>query len=242
MLQVSNLTKKVSGKKILDNLGFEIKRGEIAIFLGESGVGKSSLLRVLNNLEDYSCGEFTFDGNLLPLSSVNRNHIIGMVFQHFNLFEHLTCEENITLALVKSKKMDKAEALGVANRFLARYELGDKAKSPMRTLSGGQKQRLAIARTLALNPEIICLDEPTSALDPRLSSQVATFITEIASDNRIVLLSTHDTNLPNLLKQHSTLFLMKSGMIVQKAHASDFYNNPGEFPLLERFLCGASGG
>jgi len=185
MFKVSHLSKKIGSKTIFKDLNFEIDHGKIAIFLGGSGVGKSTLLRVLNNLEGYNSGSFILDGFEINLASVNRNHLIGMVFQHFNLFEHLNAEENIILTLTQSKGMDKKEAKLAAHALLERYGLQDKATARIQNLSGGQKQRLAIARTLALNPKIVCLDEPTSALDPRLTSQVAQFITELAAENKI---------------------------------------------------------
>ena len=211
MFKVNHLSKTIHSKNILNDLNFEIGRGEIAIFLGESGVGKSTLLRVINNLENYDKGSFSLDG--LKLNLTTQSHTVGMVFQHFNLFEHLTAEDNIILTLTKSKGLNKKEAKQMASRLLERYGLQDKAKTITGRLSGGQKQRLAIARTLAIDPKVICLDEPTSALDPRLTSQVAKFITELAAENRIILLATHDMNL--LEQLDGKLFLMEGGSILK---------------------------
>lgn len=234
MLKVHKLNKTIQSKQILYDLSFEVKRGEIAIFLGESGVGKSSLFRVLNNLDSYNTGNFSLDEK--PFASFEGHQAIGMVFQHFNLFEHLSVEDNIILPLVKSQGKSLSEANRIADTLLKRYQLENKHKIKTQKLSGGQKQRLAIARTVALNPQIICLDEPTSALDPRLTKQVADYLTQLALDGHIVLLTTHDMSLPTQLD--ATLFLMQNGQITEKAFTKNYYANPSQFPLLQRFLSG----
>jgi len=234
MLKVKNLSKTIQKKSILKNLSFEIDHGSIGIFLGGSGAGKSTLLRILNNLDTADSGAFTLDGVTLNLASINSTHTIGMVFQHFNLFEHLTSEENITLPLIKCKGVSKGEAEMIAHGLLERYSLLDKAKINVSNLSGGQKQRLAIARTLALDPKIICLDEPTSALDPRLTNQVAKFITELSEENRIVLLTTHDMKL--LEQLNGQLFLIEEGTIVESGQKSDCISNPSTYPKLASYF------
>lgn len=234
MFKVKNLNKAVNNKPILRNVNFEVEHGQVAIFLGGSGVGKSTLLRVLNHLEGYETGEFSLDEVPLDLTQVNKNHTVGMVFQHFNLFEHLSVEENITLALMKVKGISKQEAEEIASNLLIRYGLEDKKKSGIHKLSGGQKQRLAIARTLALDPKIICLDEPTSALDPLLTTQVAKSISELAADHRIVLVATHDMQLVKHLD--AKIFLMKEGSIVESCLKKDYEEDPTAFPYLQCFL------
>lgn len=159
-----------------------------------------------------------------------------MVFQHFNLFENLNAEDNIIYTLINCKGVDKNEAKNIAHRLLERYGLQDNSKAPISTLSGGQKQRLAIARTLAVDPKIVCLDEPTSALDPRLTNQVAKFITELTTENRIVILTTHDTNLLEQLDGH--LYLMEDGSIIERAVKSDWIVNPTLYPRLQKFMKG----
>lgn len=236
MFKVSHLTKTFKDRTILKDLSFEIDHGKIAIFLGGSGVGKSTLLRVLNHLESCDSGSFSLDGRALDLSHVNREHIVGMVFQHFNLFEHLNAEENIIAALTHCKGMEKSAAKKTASELLERYGLQEHAKAYIAQLSGGQKQRLAIARTLAVNPKIICLDEPTSALDPRLTNQVAKFITELAEENRIVLLTTHDMNLLDQLEGH--LFLMEEGSIIESGLKKNCIAQPSSYPRLQGFLNG----
>ncbi len=236
MLKIKNITKIVKDKIIVNNLSLQIDYGEIAVLLGSSGVGKSTLLRILNNLETIDNGIVELDGKKLDLAQVNKNHTVGIVFQQFNLFEHLTVEQNITLALEVVAKKTKQEAHAIAMALLKRYELLDKADRMISQLSGGQKQRLAIARTLALKPTIVCLDEPTSALDPLLTTYVADNITELAEQKYIVLVATHDTSL--LEKLNCTIHLMRNGSIVESAKSPDFFANKSRYPLIASFVQG----
>lgn len=233
MLSVQNLTKIVAGKRILNSISFDIARGSIAAFLGGSGAGKTTLLRVLNNLETYNEGSFSLDGTKLDLKNVSKEHVVGMVFQHFNLFEHLSVEENITLPLRQQGSTDQ-EALSIASQLLEKYGLSEKAAGSVCKLSGGQKQRLAIARSVALNPQIICLDEPTSALDPILTSQVAKYVQDLTKENRIVLLTTHDMGLIERLD--CKLFFMQGGTIVEETTTAIYKQNPEKFPLFSSYL------
>ena len=211
MLEIKHLTKKFHQKTVLNDLSMSVKPGEIAFLLGSSGVGKSTLLRILNGLETFDSGSILLQGK--PLSE--HPHAVGMVFQQFNLFEHMTVESNITFALEKAAKIRHKEAHKQAHALLAKYGLADKAHLSVRTLSGGQKQRLAIARSLAMKPHIICMDEPTSALDPLLTNYVAQAINDLAKEGYIVLVASHDTA---LLKQlDCTIYLIDSGEIVQTA-------------------------
>ena len=236
MFKVNHLSKTIHGKKILKNLNFEIDHGKIAIFVGGSGVGKSTLLRVLNNLESYDSGSFILDGSTLNLANINHTPTVGMVFQDFNLFENLNAEDNIIYTLIHCKGLDKKDAKYIASSLLKRYGLQDNSKDYISHLSGGQKQRLAIARTLAVDPKIICLDEPTSALDPRLTNQVAKFITELATENRIIILTTHDMNLLEQLDAH--LFLMEKGSIIESGSKNECFAHPTFYPKLQKFLKG----
>lgn len=229
MLKVSNLSKSFQSKPVLRNLCFEIPRGKIAIILGGSGSGKSTLLRVLNQLEDHEGGSFFLDDSIL-----NHKQNVGMVFQQFNLFENLTTFENIVCSLVHGKNMNTIEAKQIAQSLLERYGLAEKSCLPVSRLSGGQKQRLAIARTLAVDPKIICMDEPTSALDPRLTAQVAKYITELAAENKIVIVTTHDMGLVDLLDGH--LFLMENGCFVESVSKGEYRANPGMYPRLKEFI------
>lgn len=233
MLSVKNVRKTINGKTILNSISFDVPKGKVAAFLGSSGAGKTTLLRILNNLEPLDSGAVMFDGMALDLRNVSKNHTVGMVFQHFNLFEHLSVQENITLPLCQQGS-SKEQALEVARGLLQKYGLHDKAKNSPCKLSGGQKQRLAIARAEALNPQIICMDEPTSALDPILTNQVATYVQDLAKDNRIVLLTTHDMGLIARLDCH--LFFMKDGNIVEQTTKEAFKASPDSFPHFRSYL------
>lgn len=230
MFKVSQLSKTIQNKTILNQVHFSIDRGKVAIFLGESGAGKSTLLRALNNLESFEEGCFFLDEKKIDLAPPS----IGMVFQHFNLFEHLTAEENVTLALRRVQKKPKKEAQLIAQKLLQSYGLDEHAGKSVSQLSGGQKQRLAIARTLALDPEIICLDEPTSALDPGLTLQVVGHIEKLKQQNKIVLVATHDLHL--LQHLDGQIFLMEGGSLVESVSKKDWLAQPELYPKLQYFF------
>lgn len=236
MLKINQLTKIFGTKKILNNISLAIKTGEIAVFLGSSGVGKSTLLRLLNNLESADSGTISLDDKILDLATISTTHTVGMVFQHFNLFDHLTVEQNITLPLEKILKKNTHEAQKLAHHLLQRYSLLDKHNKYAFQLSGGQKQRLAIARAIAMEPKIICLDEPTSALDPVLTSYVANNIQQLATDGYIVLVATHDTDL--IEKLNCTIYLMSEGNIIETAQSNNLKNNPDDYPKIKKFIAG----
>lgn len=236
MLKIKNLTKIYNDKKIIDNVSLTVGKGEIALLLGQSGVGKSTLLRVLNNLESIDSGNITLDDTILDLKANPTTHTVGMVFQGFNLFEHLSVQENITLALEKVLGTSHDQACTIANDLLTKYGLSDKKDMYVSRLSGGQKQRLAIARTLAMKPKIICMDEPTSALDPLLTSHVAHAIQELADQGYILLVASHDIAL--LDKLRCTIYLMQAGQIVESATSQEFKNNQTHYPALAKFIAG----
>lgn len=236
MLKIENFNKAFHGKKIINNVSLNVDRGAIALLLGPSGVGKSTLLRLLNNLETLDSGTVTLNGKRLTLTTINQTHTIGLVFQQFNLFDNLTVEQNITLPLEKILGKNKQEAQKIAHSLLTHYELENlKNKYPIQ-LSGGQKQRVALARTVALKPKIICLDEPTSALDPLLTTHVAHTIQELAHEGYIVLVASHDVEL--LKKLNCTIYLMSKGKIVESAKSDDFKKNKEKFPLITKFIAG----
>ncbi len=236
MLNIENLTKSINGKKILDHLTLQVDKGHLAILLGPSGVGKSTLLRILNGLETFDQGTVTLDSKTVDLSAVSKTHTIGMVFQHFNLFEHLTAVENVTLALEHVLKKDPQLALQEAQTLLRDYGLLACADQYPSQLSGGQKQRLALCRTLATHPHVVCLDEPTSALDPILTKHVAETIETLVKNDLMVLIATHDLGLVSQLK--GTLYLMAEGRIVEKATTDELHENPEQFPQLNQFVGG----
>jgi len=236
MLKIENITKTFHDKKILDNLSLQIPKGEIAVLLGSSGVGKSTILRILNNLEEIDSGTIYFKNKEVDLHTVNITHLIGMVFQQFNLFEHMTVEQNITLVLEKVLKKSNANAKKIAHELLEHYGLEDKKNKFVSQLSGGQKQRLAIARTIATKPQVICLDEPTSALDPLLTTHVANNIQELADEGYVVLVATHDTAL--LEKLNCTIYLMEKGSVAESATSIEFFKNKDAYPKIKRFVSG----
>lgn len=233
MLSIQNLNKTFNGKQILKNISLSLNKGEIAVLVGGSGVGKSTLLRILNNLETIDSGSIILDGQPLDLRTIHKMHRIGMVFQNFNLFSHLSVERNITLALEKVIGKSPAQAHEIASALLASYGLQDKANASIDQLSGGQKQRLAIARALALKPEIICMDEPTSALDPSLTDYVAQQIQMLANEGYSLLVATHTMRL--LEKLRCTVYLMDKGEIVESANSSELAAYPEKFKRINDF-------
>jgi ABC-type polar amino acid transport system ATPase subunit len=236
MLRVHNLKKIFGSKQVVADISFTVDRGGIAVFLGSSGVGKSTLLRIFNNLESLDGGTITLDDKPLDIKRVNQDHTVGMVFQHSNLFDHLTIEENITLALIHVMKKSSKEARDIAHTLLAKYNLLDQAQKYPAQLSGGQKQRVAIIRTLAMKPKIICFDEPTSALDPLLTNYVAQNIQELAHEGYIILIATHDTAL--LDKLDATIYLMQDGTIIETADTKQYMKTPSTYRLIQQFVNG----
>lgn len=236
MLKIKNFYKKFKNKIILDNVSLNIEQGSITVLLGSSGVGKSTLLRVLNNLEHLDSGSVYLNEELVNLNDVNKNHIAGMVFQHFNLFENLTVLENVTLALIHLQKMNVQNANKKAIDLLNEYNLENEINFYPAKLSGGQKQRVALVRALILDPQIICLDEPTSALDPVLTNFVADTIQNLTKKNKYILVATHDTSLLN--KLDCTIHLMQNGKIVESAKSAEYNSNKEKFPLIYSFTSG----
>jgi glutamine transport system ATP-binding protein len=235
-LVLKNISKSFGTKKILNDISVSVAPGEIAVFLGSSGVGKSTLLRILNNLESIDKGTVELDGTMVDLASINKTHTIGMMFQQFNLFDHMTVKENVTLALEQTGMLAKKEAAQRAEQLLLRYQLLAKADLYPSELSGGQKQRLALARTLALKPHVLCMDEPTSALDPLLTSYVAQSIAQLAQEGYIILIATHDTDL--LKRLDCTIYLMDAGHIIESCSSTDLKNNPQKYSQIMRFVAG----
>ena len=236
MLKIKNISKKYGTKVVLDDINLEVNKGEVVALMGPSGVGKSTLLRILNNLEMADQGSVFLENKKLDLSQANKNHTIGMVFQNFNLFSNMTVERNITFVLEKSLNLNKDQAKKVASGLLAKYSLLEKANDAPSQLSGGQKQRLAIARTIALGPKVVCLDEPTSALDPLLTTYVAKIIQKLASEGYHILIATHDTHLVSELD--STIYLMEDGAIIQKASSKELSEDTEQQNKINKFLAG----
>ncbi len=232
MLSLKNISKHFQNKLVVDDVSFDVQPGEIVVLLGKSGVGKSTILRILSGLESNEAGIIHLhDQPLAPQS-------VGMVFQEFNLFPHLTVEENITLPLQKVAGKTEVQAKEIAHTLLATYELSAQANMYPHKLSGGQKQRVAFARTLAMQPKILCCDEPTSALDPILTSKVAQEINKLAQQGLMIILATHDTE---LIKQMAcTIYLMKHGKIIEATTSEELMKNPEKYPFIKNFTQGGT--
>ena len=195
VLCMKNIKKKFDDLDVLKDISLSVNRGEVVSIIGPSGSGKSTFLRCLNQLEKVNAGSIIVDGNNITDRHVDINKVrenIGMVFQHFNLFNNLNILDNLTLAPVQLKKCSKAEAIERAKKMLAKVGLEDKAASYPSQLSGGQKQRVAIARALCMEPDIMLFDEPTSALDPEMVGEVLQVMKELAADGMTMVIVTHE--------------------------------------------------
>ena len=240
MISVKNLRKDyntLNGPvKVLKNINQKIEKGEKVVIVGPSGSGKSTFLRCLNLLEQPTSGEIWFEGKQINTSDCNIDHLrrkIGMVFQHFNLFPHLTVRENITLAPVSLKLKSQKDADEQAQELLKRISLSDKADAYPGQLSGGQKQRIAIVRALAMQPDVILFDEPTSALDPEMVGEVLDVMTELAKGGMTMVVVTHEMA---FARQVATRVLfMNDGCIQEEAAPDEFFDHPKN-PRLQDFL------
>ena len=226
---VKNLKKSFGKLEVLKDIDMEIKEGEVVVLLGPSGSGKSTFLRCLNRLEDITAGEVIVDGIHVDDKKTDINKLrenIGMVFQHFNLFPHMTVLENIMLASVELKKMTKEEAREKGMALLKRVGLDAKADVYPPQLSGGQKQRVAIARALAMNPDIMLFDEPTSALDPEMVGEVLAVMKELAADGMTMVVVTHEIGFAREVA--SRVVFMDGGYIVEQGTPEEVISNPKE--------------
>lgn len=230
MLKVNDLHKYFGQLEVLKGITTEIKKGEVVAIIGASGSGKSTFLRCLNLLEEPTKGEVIFEGqNLTTKTDKNfdinkvREHI-GMVFQHFNLFANLTVLENITLAPIKVKGMNKADAEAKAIELLKRVGLEEKKNVYPSTLSGGQKQRVAIARALAMEPDVMLFDEPTSALDPEMVKEVLVVIKDLAQSGMTTVIVTHEMG---FAKEVATrVMFVDNGIILEEGTPDEVFNHP----------------
>ncbi len=228
-ISVKNLKKNFGSLEVLRHISVDVAEGEVVCLIGPSGSGKSTFLRCLNRLETITAGEVVVDGHPISDSNVNINKVrenIGMVFQHFNLFPHLTVQDNITLAPVELKKMDKESAAKKAIELLERVGLADKAKTYPGQLSGGQKQRVAIARALAVNPDIMLFDEPTSALDPEMVGEVLEVMKQLAADGMTMVVVTHEMGFAREVADR--VIFMDEGLIVEEGTPEEIFGNPKE--------------
>ena len=226
---VKNLKKNFGQLEVLKRISLQVSEGEVVCLIGPSGSGKSTFLRCLNRLEKITAGEVMVDGHPISDPNININRVrenIGMVFQHFNLFPHLTVRENITLAPIDLKKMDKESASQKAVRLLERVGLADKADVYPGQLSGGQKQRVAIARALAMNPDIMLFDEPTSALDPEMVGEVLEVMKQLAADGMTMVVVTHEMGFAREVADR--VIFMDDGYIVEEGTPEEVFGNPKE--------------
>lgn len=194
-IHASHLQKNFGKLEVLKDITTDIYEGEVVVILGPSGCGKSTFLRCINRLEDITAGDMVVDGNHMDDKKININKArenVGMVFQHFNLFNNLNVIDNLTLAPIQVKKMKKDEAKQLAMKMLGKVGLEDKAQAYPSMLSGGQKQRVAIARALCMNPDIMLFDEPTSALDPEMVGEVLNVMRELAEEGMTMVIVTHE--------------------------------------------------
>ncbi|MBO6165528.1 MAG: amino acid ABC transporter ATP-binding protein [Eubacterium sp.] len=227
MIRVNDLHKSFNGKVVLDGINEEINEGEVVVVIGPSGSGKSTFLRCINMLEKPDSGEIWIDDDQINGHRVNVNKIrqkMGMVFQHFNLFPHLTVKKNITLAPVKLKKMTPEQADKKAMELLKIVGLEDKADAYPKQLSGGQQQRIAIARSLAMEPEIMLFDEPTSALDPEMVGEVLEVMKSLAKSGMTMIVVTHEMGFAR--EVGSRILFMDGGNILEQGKPSDIFDNP----------------
>ena len=236
MIIVKDLHKKFDNNHVLSGVNYHIHPGEKIVVVGPSGSGKSTFLRCLNLLEKPTSGEIWFDGQLItdPKTDINkvRQHM-GMVFQHFNLFNNLTIMENITLAPTKLKLMGQEEAKENALKLLTRVGLAEKADAYPASLSGGQKQRIAIVRSLAMNPRVMLFDEPTSALDPEMVGEVLEVMKELADSGMTMVVVTHEMGFAR--EVGTKVLFMDGGNIVEENTPQEFFANP-QSPRLQEFL------
>mgnify|MGYP001548929465 FL=1 len=236
MIDVRNLCKSFGKHEVLKGVNEHIERGEKVVIIGPSGSGKSTFLRCLNLLEEPTSGDIVFEGQNITSKQTDINLVrrkMGMVFQQFNLFPHLTVKENIKLAPVKLKIMADAEADKRALELLERVGLPDKANSYPIQLSGGQQQRIAIARALAMNPDVMLFDEPTSALDPEMVGEVLEIMKELAEDGMTMVVVTHEMGFAR--EVGTRVLFMDGGNIVEQNEPKAFFENP-QNPRLKGFL------
>ena len=236
MITVKRLHKSFGKNEVLKGIDYHVEKGEKIVVIGPSGSGKSTFLRCMNLLETPTSGEIWFDGQLItdPKTNINkvREHM-GMVFQNFNLFNNLTIMDNITLAPVKLKRMDKEQASEKALSLLKRVNLTEKTDAYPSQLSGGQRQRIAIVRSLAMNPKVMLFDEPTSALDPEMVGEVLDVMKELADSGMTMVVVTHEMGFAR--EVGSKVLFVDEGIIMEENTPEEFFKHPKN-PRLRDFL------
>ena len=235
-IHVSHLKKNFGKLEVLKDISLDIREGEVVVIIGPSGSGKSTLLRCLNRLEESTAGVVEVDGGSLTDPKANINKVrerVGMVFQHFNLFQNMSVLRNLMLAPVDLKKAGKAEARVQALAMLERVGLLDKAEAYPRQLSGGQKQRVAIARALCMKPDIMLFDEPTSALDPEMVGEVLAVMRELARDGMTMVVVTHEMGFAREVADR--VIFMDDGVILEEGTPEEIFSRP-QNPRTQDFL------
>lgn len=237
MIEIKNLTKSFGKLEVLKGINTTIHQGDKVVLVGPSGSGKSTLLRCMNLLETPTSGEIWFEGEQINTPKCDIDLLrrkMGMVFQHFNLFPHLTILQNITLAPTTLKLQSKTEAEEKAMALLKRIGLADKAKTYPAMLSGGQKQRIAIVRALAMNPDVMLFDEPTSALDPEMVGEVLQLMKDLADDGMTMVCVTHEMGFAREVANR--VLFMDEGVIMEESdNPAEFFSNPKN-PRAREFL------
>ena len=226
-ITIENMNKWYGQFHVLRDINLTVNRGERIVIAGPSGSGKSTLIRCINALEEHQKGRITVDGTVLSSDVKNIDKIrseVGMVFQHFNLFPHLTILENCTLAPLWVRKVPKKQAEGTAMHFLEKVKIPDQAHKYPGQLSGGQQQRVAIARSLCMRPRIMLFDEPTSALDPEMIKEVLDTMVELAEEGMTMLCVTHEMGFARQVANR--VIFMDAGQIVEQNEPEEFFNNP----------------
>lgn len=229
MIKIEGLYKNFGELQVLKGIDENVKKGEVVVIIGPSGSGKSTFLRCINLMEEPTDGKIMVEGIDITDSKTNINEIrqkVGMVFQHFNLFPNMTVLENITLAPIKVKKISKQEAEKIAYNLLDKVGLREKANEYPNKLSGGQKQRIAIARALAMNPQVMLFDEPTSALDPEMVKEVLEVIKGLANEGMTLMVVTHEMGFAR--EVGTRLLFMDEGKIIEQGNPKDIFDNPKE--------------
>lgn len=236
MIEFKDVNKYYGEFHALKNINLSFKKGEVAVVIGPSGSGKSTMLRCINGLEDINEGQLLVNDVDLHAKETNINNIrkhVGMVFQHFNLYPHMTVLENVTLAPIKVLKQDPKEAQKTAEKLLDKVNMLDKKDSYPTQLSGGQKQRIAIARGLAMNPEVLLFDEPTSALDPETIDDVLDVMKKLAKEGMTMIVVTHEMGFAREVGDR--VIFMANGEVIEDRNAQEFYENPQD-PRAKQFL------
>ncbi|OHR39786.1 glutamate ABC transporter ATP-binding protein [Corynebacterium sp. HMSC074C04] len=227
MISIAGVNKYYGDYHALRDINLEIPAGQVVVILGPSGSGKSTLCRTINRLETIDSGEIRINGKLLPEEGKELTRLraeVGMVFQHFNLFSHMTIRDNVTLAPLKVRKISKAEARERADKLLARVGIAEQADKYPAQLSGGQQQRVAIARALAMDPKVMLFDEPTSALDPEMINEVLDVMTDLAKGGMTMVCVPHEMSFARRVADR--ILFMAEGSIVEDTDPETFFTNP----------------